>query len=955
MKRHVLFVGLLLSFCGSVVAQNKTLGVGVSTPNSNAALHVESPTFNQGFIMPRLTTGQRTSPGFTSILTAADNGLMVYDTDLKTLFIWDGTKWNTSAQVAGGPKLQFPYKDSIVNATGTPDLFKLQYNNPEGKRLLRLENLNATNGSSVISAMQTGPGIGAFVQINNPTSGGTGIMATTNSNLGGSVPPVAVYGESTGTGASAGSFRINNAANIYSALFAETNGSGPALNANQIGTGPAAVSNIFNPANTATSFIAMTNGTGGAGKFEINNAASTSHALYVQSNADTLGAAIHGNQIGNGFGVFGRSAGSKFATAAVYGEHVGTGDAAGAFRISNSSNTFSALFGETNGSGPALFGNQLGMGRGLQAQIQNASNAQAAIRSFTNGLGRSGFFTINNPSNTSSGIYTETNGTGHALEANQTGTGNGIFTSSVAGAGLFAVSSGATTSAIEAYKTDGGGNSIEAGHNGATTNGNGNAIYGFADGGASNAIKGTIIAGNGHAGFFDIPAGGSGNAVFAITNGSGNAIYAENSGAGNAIGGLFRNTNAGNTYPAIQAETTGAAPAISIIQNPGSAGSGMYVGIQNTATSSPALNINYQGTGTVARIDQNNASNFSAALESMSTGGPSARFNITNVASGSNVLEVATQGTGRAAIFQNLNGSSAQQVVEITGNGAGNNLISTATGTGFAGYFSVNNASSGATAFAAETNGTGRAGMFYSSNASNSSPALQGRSVGIGSGVSGLNTGSGSAGAFDINNSVSSGDALFAATDGTGNSLKLNHTGASGSIAVFQSGGTNVARIGKNGIGYFNGGTQSSGADVAEMFEVEGEVTSYEPGDVLVISQSSDRTVEKSSSSNSTRVAGVYATKPGVKLTERNLDENMDDLVPMGVIGVIPTKVCLENGPIKRGDILVTSSKPGHAMKAVPVVVNGVEIYPTGAILGKALENFDGAEAGKIKVLVNVK
>jgi hypothetical protein len=67
----------------TAVAQNKTLGVGVVTPNPNAALHVESPTANQGFIMPRLTTAQRTATSFVSALAAVDNGLLVYDTDLK--------------------------------------------------------------------------------------------------------------------------------------------------------------------------------------------------------------------------------------------------------------------------------------------------------------------------------------------------------------------------------------------------------------------------------------------------------------------------------------------------------------------------------------------------------------------------------------------------------------------------------------------------------------------------------------------------------------------------------------------------------------------------------------------------------------------------------------------------------------------------------------------------------
>ena len=78
-------------------------------------------------------------------------------------------------------------------------------------------------------------------------------------------------------------------------------------------------------------------------------------------------------------------------------------------------------------------------------------------------------------------------------------------------------------------------------------------------------------------------------------------------------------------------------------------------------------------------------------------------------------------------------------------------------------------------------------------------------------------------------------------------------------------------------------------------------------------------------------------------------NESVDDLVPMGVVGVIPTKVTGENGPIRRGDLLVTSSTPGHAMKA------DREKVEIGMVIGKALEDFDGSGNGLIKVLVNVK
>jgi hypothetical protein len=69
----------------------------------------------------------------------------------------------------------------------------------------------------------------------------------------------------------------------------------------------------------------------------------------------------------------------------------------------------------------------------------------------------------------------------------------------------------------------------------------------------------------------------------------------------------------------------------------------------------------------------------------------------------------------------------------------------------------------------------------------------------------------------------------------------------------------------------------------------------------------------------------------------------------MGVIGVIPTKVCLEGGAIKRGDLLVTSSTPGAAMKADPEKVR------IGQVIGKALEDYNATGIGKIKVLVSIK
>ncbi|HPW56946.1 MAG: hypothetical protein KA072_14650 [Thermoanaerobaculaceae bacterium] len=181
---------------------------------------------------------------------------------------------------------------------------------------------------------------------------------------------------------------------------------------------------------------------------------------------------------------------------------------------------------------------------------------------------------------------------------------------------------------------------------------------------------------------------------------------------------------------------------------------------------------------------------------------------------------------------------------------------------------------------------------------------------------------------------------------GTGDLMRLHAANAGNNLRMLVTNGGNLL---------IDGSFTPGGVDIAEAFEVEGELSEYEPGDVLVISEHSDARVEKSSSPASMRVAGVYATMPGVILSRRGTAEDLGSSIPMGVLGVIPTKVTDEGGPIRRGDLLVTSSTPGHAMKATAVMIEGVALLPTGAVLGKALQPFEGPGSGLIEVLVNVR
>jgi hypothetical protein len=178
--------------------------------------------------------------------------------------------------------------------------------------------------------------------------------------------------------------------------------------------------------------------------------------------------------------------------------------------------------------------------------------------------------------------------------------------------------------------------------------------------------------------------------------------------------------------------------------------------------------------------------------------------------------------------------------------------------------------------------------------------------------------------------------------------LLVNHTGGSGDVAVFQTDGTNCARIALDGAGFFNGGTYTSGADFAESVAVNAPAGEFEPGDVVAIDPASPRRFSLCRTPDSPLVAGVVSTKPAIVGTVHDMAEGgraaLADEVRLGIVGIVPTKVCDEGGPIRIGDLLVSASRPGCAKRAP-------EHPATGTILGKAL----GALAegtGAIEVLL---
>lgn len=111
-----------------------------------------------------------------------------------------------------------------------------------------------------------------------------------------------------------------------------------------------------------------------------------------------------------------------------------------------------------------------------------------------------------------------------------------------------------------------------------------------------------------------------------------------------------------------------------------------------------------------------------------------------------------------------------------------------------------------------------------------------------------------------------------------------------------------------------------SAIDVAEY--INDTAGDTKPGDVVVADRQNDESVVKSSEPYDTSVLGVISTRPHMVLgIELVMDEETrvryEDITAtqLTIAGRIPVKVTDENGPIERGDLLTSSSKPGYAMK----------------------------------------
>jgi hypothetical protein len=125
--------------------------------------------------------------------------------------------------------------------------------------------------------------------------------------------------------------------------------------------------------------------------------------------------------------------------------------------------------------------------------------------------------------------------------------------------------------------------------------------------------------------------------------------------------------------------------------------------------------------------------------------------------------------------------------------------------------------------------------------------------------------------------------------------------------------------------------TSAQYADLAEKYVAD---ASYAPGTVVVFGGTAEVTVNATDADR--KVAGVVSTNPSYIM---NAGLEAEHVATVALTGRVP---CLVTGSVKKGDMMVAAGLGRARAEADPQV---------GAVIGKALEDFDGEE-GTIEVVV---
>jgi len=204
---------------------------------------------------------------------------------------------------------------------------------------------------------------------------------------------------------------------------------------------------------------------------------------------------------------------------------------------------------------------------------------------------------------------------------------------------------------------------------------------------------------------------------------------------------------------------------------------------------------------------------------------------------------------------------------------------------------------------------------------------------------------------------ISTQGAGLALKDGYGTTtieLDADFAGTGGYIALRKADGTQVITLDADYGGDGRIITQelqiTGGSDLSEQFDIEGAKDAVKPGMLVSIDPKRPGKLLISKAAYDNKVAGIISgaggIKPGMMMGQKG--SVADGVYPVALTGRVYCWADASTGAIQPGDLLTTSSVPGHAMKV------SEHSRALGAIIGKAMTSLEKGK-GLVLVLVSLQ
>ena len=508
---------VVICFTSTISAQNVAINNTGDNPHASAILDVAST--SKGVLVPRMNTQSRV------MIVNPAQSLLVYDTDTRSFWFFDGSWREISAGSVSGPA-----GGDLSGSYPTPNVVKLQnldvaFGVPFDKQVLKWDNIsnnwkgrndslflphNATfssntslfgitnnstsNGASAIYGKRgsTGSGItpGATMGVWGDNSNGIGVVGTSNSGTG-------VYGLSFNNHGTYGYSVLPTFAGVCGS-HASNYGIGvlgdiqlPGAGVMGRSTGTSGKGGIFitpNTDHTDTTLYAITNGKGTVGLFHSTNTVNDKPAIEIAHAGNGNGLKVRttktGNPAnaidvvnsGNGYGIYSRS--DNF-TAAKF-ENTNATNVFSVFSLANNSTGNTMSITSTN---TGVTGNVLDIANSGQGRALNIASAK----------GHAGYFSITDNTATGSAINVQHPGSGRGVEISLTKAGNtqpGLWVNTQGTAAIQAFTTGTTNDAvaIKGVSSSTAQNGIGVLGQGGASDPNGIGVKGIAGGGIAGGV-----------------------------------------------------------------------------------------------------------------------------------------------------------------------------------------------------------------------------------------------------------------------------------------------------------------------------------------------------------------------------------------------------------------------------------------------------------------------------------